>query len=108
MKIILASIIIVIIPFTSMAAQYCQEVDAKNLEHIQTVVDLVNAREGTQLDIATFMSETIKDRVTGEIARDVNSRAAAAVEEAAATRAQIQAAAGAEFDAKRAEIEETW
>lgn len=108
MKILLAAILIIAIPFSAAAVQYCQEVNPANLTHIRRALDIVNTRDGTNLTIAEFMSVTLKKRVMGEVARQINEEAQAALEAQGATRDQLIEEAGARFENERSEIDSTW
>lgn len=98
----------ILIPFAAHAVEYCQEVDARNLEHIQEVVDIVNARNATSLTIGEFMSEVLRKKVAGEMARKINREAEAQLEAAESTREQILAEAAQRFAEKQTELGETW
>jgi hypothetical protein len=108
MKILFTAILMIAIPFSAAAVQYCQEVDPANLAHIQRALDIVNTRDGTTLTVAEFMSETLKKRVMGEIVRELNEEAQAKIEAQNLTREQLIEEAGAIFEAERSTIEETW
>lgn len=108
MKILIAALAMIAIPYSAMAVQYCQEVDPANLDHIQSVVTYVNERDGTSLTVGEFMSETIKKRVVGEVARKIADEAQARVEAESATQEQIAREAAALLEQQRGAIDSTW
>ncbi len=89
MKILLAAILIIAIPFSVSAEQFCMEVDPERIALIEQVVPLRNARMGSSLSREAYISAAVKRAVEHDLRLQVVLDSIAEVEARQATLEEI-------------------
>ena len=108
MKILLASVVMILIPCSSLAVQYCQEADPANLAHIETAAQIHNVRTGASYDSKQFIAATMKQAVMAEIVWQEEQEIRAEMEAEIGTQEERRAQMIERLRARHAELNSNW
>jgi hypothetical protein len=108
MKILFTAILMIAIPFSAAAVQYCQEADPANIASIQAATEIHNTRMDVSLTSQEFISLTMKRATFAEMLWQEEQEVIKAIAAQSDMRNELLEQARQKMMARQDELEANW